>query len=148
MRCAFCEGSMALRPTVEGVEGETGGMWRQDKFECTGCTAVIVHDVFEKIGSMRESWRIERPPTRVTTPTSLHCPTCDASLASARPPDAQHAPATSFDADKPARGERQTEHLCTVCGVRYVLDEEVNTTWRNADGGAGIASPLPYPRSR
>ena len=148
MRCAFCRSSMTRRPTVEGVEGETGGSWRQDKLECASCTAVVVHDVFEKIGSMRESWRIERSPTRVTTPTSFHCPTCDASLASARPPDAQHAPATTFDAGKPARGERKTDHVCTGCDARYVLDEEVNTTWRKADDGAVIASPRPYPRSR
>lgn len=139
---------MTRRLTVNPMEGETGGIWRQEKFECASCAAVVVHDVVEKIGNMRESWSIERAPSCVTTPTSFHCPTCDASLASARPPDAPYAPATSFDPGKPARGERRTDHLCTGYDARYVLGEEVKTTWRKADDGAAIASPLPYPSSR
>ncbi len=83
MRCPFCESSMAIRPTVENAEGETGGMWRQDKFECASCGGAVVHDVFLKIGSTRESWRIEHLPARATSHTTLHCPACDALLVSA-----------------------------------------------------------------
>ncbi len=155
MRCAFCESSMTVRPTVDGVEGETGGMWWQETFECSSCGGVIKHDVMEKIGSLRESWRIETLPNHAAAATELHCPACDALLVSAWVPEARPAPATTFDATRPASAARVTDHLCMGCNARYVLEERVEVTWRKADEmSAGhtvlsaIASPLPYSRSR
>lgn len=96
-------------------------------------------DVFEKIGTMRESWRIERVPTQATRRTTVRCPSCEAPLVE---------PATTFFANQPALITRSTDHLCIDCDARYVLDERVSATWRKADDGSPIASPLRYRRSR
>lgn len=148
VRCAFCEGSMSPRPTVDGVEGETGGMWHQQTLECATCGGAVAHDVILKIGSTRESWHIKQMPTQPTRRTTLHCPACDAQLVSAWPPDAQPVPATSFDADRPARAERRSDHRCVGCDARYVLDEEVEVRWFTQGDGAPIASPRTYPRRK
>jgi hypothetical protein len=155
MRCAFCESSMTIRPTVDGIEGETGGMWWQETLECSSCGGVVVHDVMEKIGSLRESWHIEQSPKQATAWTKLHCPGCDARLVSASPPEARPAPTTTFDAGRPASAVRRIDHLCMGCSTRYELEERVEVTWRKADEVSAdhtvlsaIASPLPYSRSR
>lgn len=146
---------MTVRPTADGVAGETGGMWWQETFECSSCKGVVVHDVMEKIGSLRESWSIEQSPNSATAGTKLHCPACDALLVSAWLPEARPAPVTTFDADRPAVAVRLTDHLCIGCNTRYVLNERVEVTWRKADEVStgtvqlsAIASPLPYSRTR
>jgi len=139
---------MTTRPTVDGTEGETGGRWWQERFECSSCAGVVVHDVMEKIGNSRETWCIEELPKHATAGTELHCPACDALLVSACPPEARPAPTTTFRADLPASAVRVTDHLCMGCNTRYVLDERVEVSWRKADDGSAIASPLPYSRSR
>src|SRR5690348_6488110 len=101
MRCAFCESPLTPRPTFDGGEGETGGMWWQTTLDCSSCGGVLVHDVIEKIGIVHEEWRIEESPkhaTAATAETQLHCPGCDAVLVSAQPPDARPAPTTTFHA--------------------------------------------------
>lgn len=147
MHCPFCERPITVQPSVKQAEGETGGMWQHEKLECVTCGCVIVHDVFEKIGSVREAWSIERLPANAAARTALHCPACDAQLLSAWPRDVRPAPATSFSAERAAQAERRTEHVCTGCQARYILHERVETQWRTADDGAAIASPRPYPRS-
>ena len=148
MHCPCCESSISVESSSEQTEGETGGIWQREKFECATCGAVVVHDLFEKIGNVRETWSIERVPANATARTALHCPVCDVRLVSAWPRDMRPAPATSFSAERAAQGERRTEHVCTGCQARFILHERVETEWRTADGGAALASPRPYPRSK
>ena len=56
---------MTLRPTVKGMEGETGGLWRQAKHDCTDCQAILVHDVVDKIGDL-ESANANHPSIRAS----------------------------------------------------------------------------------
>ena len=128
--------------------GETGGMWWKEILECSACAAVIVHDVMEKIGSLRESWRIERMGTQPTANTTLHCPECDGLLASAEPPWSRPAPVTSFEAERAAVATREIDHACVACGLRYRLNERAEVTWRNAEDRVANPSPLADERSR
>lgn len=146
MRCAFCEADVTIRPVAGPSEGETGGFWKQDELECAGCGGIVVHDLVEKIGDLRESWHIKRLPASASVQSALHCPACDARLVSAWPPDARPAPVTSFRADAPAHALRRTEHACMSCQARYVLDEQLESTWSGRDDGKPIQSPRPYPR--
>jgi hypothetical protein len=148
MDCPCCESSMTVLSSNKQTEGETGGMWQREKLECATCGCQVVHEVFEKIGSVREAWSFERLSANPTARTALHCPVCDASLVSAWPQDARPAPATSFSAERAAHGERRTDYVCADCLARYIVHERVDTEWRTADSGAAIASPRPYPRSK
>lgn len=147
MHCPCCESPITVQSSIKQTEGETGGTWQHENLQCITCGCELVHDVFEKIGSMRETWGIEHVPANPSARTALHCPACDAQLVSACPPDVRPAPATTISAERAAQGERRTEYVCTGCRARYTLHERVDTQWRTADGAA-IASPRPYPRSK
>jgi hypothetical protein len=145
VRCAFCEGSMTSRPVGGSSNGETGGIWQVERYECGTCGGAVDRDVTEKIGQIRERWRIKQLPAAVTPRGALHCPGCDSVLVSAWPPDVRPVPITTFTVDF-GRAERRTEHACPGCDARFEMVEHVETSWTT--NGALVASPRPYPRSR
>jgi hypothetical protein len=147
MQCAFCDDALTERVIVPGMEGETGGIWQKQAYDCGGCGAGIVHDVMMKIGTVREQWKFERVPTTTTRRSTLHCPACDVALISAWPPGLPPYAVTSFSAEHRCTSERTTEHACLGCGERYELVEQVDTTWYGS-GGTRIATPRPYPARR
>jgi hypothetical protein len=147
MNCGFCDGALTERVSVPGREGETGGLWEQQAYDCAGCGASVVHDMVMKIGAVREEWKFGRAPTTTTRRTKLHCPACDVALISAWPPGFPPYAVTGFSPEQRCESVRTTEHACVACGERYHLVEVVDTTWYGGDG-TQLATPRPYPARR
>ena len=156
LRCPFCDAALGIGKQWQDHEGESGGVFTSQEYQCAACGAAIASRTTDKVFDRREWWLLMVAPLLARVTRSCHsafptyaCPRCaDGNLLPAVPigevPTLPDPPVFVEN----TRRAREIEYWCNRCSQQCLRHEEgsLNTLavvyWNClTDASAGSVSP-------
>ena len=131
--CPFCSSTLVASELRNLGEGDTGGFAYAQEFVCPSCSMAMHYMLIDKIGTIREWWRLHAAPSAEATPRRSNfafpiygCPHCGrGDLRPAVPvgdyPAPRKPPLFRGIDDKRSR---DIAYVCDSCGAQYERLEE------------------------